>query len=113
MFVPVYALLILLFVPLTWESICYVVLMILAMLAGFLDDASKNPWGEYKKGIIDLVISLAITIVFICNNTTSILLVYSGKTLVLPFWLYAVLGTVLVWASINVVLRRDGYVSAL
>ena len=107
-FVPVYALLILLFVPLTWESICYVVLMILAMLAGFLDDASKNPWGEYKKGFIDLVISLAITLVFIFNNSTDILLAYSGKTVTLPVWLYAILGTVLVWASVNVVNCTDG-----
>ena len=107
-FVPVFALLVLLFAPLTWENICYAVLMILAMLAGYLDDASKNPWGEYKKGIIDLVISLAITLVFILNNTTDIVFAYFGKTVTLPFWLYAILGTVLVWASINVVNCTDG-----
>ena len=107
-FVPVFAFLILLFVPISWESVSYVVLLILAMLAGYLDDASKAPWGEYKKGLIDLVISLLVTLVFIFNNSTEILFPYTGKTVMLPVWLYAVLGTVLVWASVNVVNCTDG-----
>ena len=107
-FVPVYAVLILLFVPFSWEVAAYLVLMLLSMLSGFLDDASRAPWGEYKKGFIDLVISFLITLVFVLNNSTTINLVYWSRSAELPMWLYLILGTVLVWASINVVNCTDG-----
>ena len=32
-------------------------MIIAAMLSGYLDDSSRTPWGEYKKGLIDLVIA--------------------------------------------------------
>ncbi len=107
-FVPVYAVLILIFVPFSWEVAAYLVLMLLSMLAGFLDDASRSPWGEYKKGFIDLVISFMITLVFTLNNSTTIMLAYTRSVIDIPMWLYLILGTVLVWASINVVNCTDG-----
>ncbi len=108
LFVIVFLVLTLVFVPLKWEAVCYCILLFLAMLAGFLDDASKAPWSDYKKGLIDLVISFFVTLVFVLNNSTDILMVYSGKTLELPVWLYLILGTVLVWMSVNVVNCTDG-----
>ena len=39
----------LLFVPFSPESIIYLILIAISMMTGFLDDASKTPWGEYKK----------------------------------------------------------------
>lgn len=107
-FVLVFVVCALIFAPLTWENAAYCVLLVLAMLSGYLDDASRAPWGEYKKGLIDLVISFLITLVYALCNSTSITLAYSGNTLDLPMWLYLILGTVLVWASINVTNCTDG-----
>ena len=107
-FVLVYVLLILLFVPFSLEAATYCILMVLAMLAGFLDDASKSPWGEYKKGLIDLVISFMVTLTFVLNNSGTIMLALFGTTVTLPTWLYLILGTMLVWASVNVVNCTDG-----
>lgn len=39
-----------LFVPFESEIIIYLILITICMMTGFLDDASKTPWGEYKKG---------------------------------------------------------------
>ena len=38
-----------LFAKLDVEVVIYVILIFAAMMTGFLDDASKAPWGEYKK----------------------------------------------------------------
>ena len=47
----------LLFVPLTREYVIYLILLFCMMLSGYLDDASDKPWSDYKKGLIDLIIS--------------------------------------------------------
>ena len=60
--------------PVTKELICYDVLIFLEMLSGYLDDASDNPWSDYKKGFIDFVICLLISIVFVYNNSTAIMM---------------------------------------
>lgn len=98
----------LLFVPFSLEHSIYLALMIFAMLSGYLDDASRIPWGDYKKGLLDLIIALLITVTFVLTNSTDIRLVYTGLTVTLPVWLYILLGTILVWVSINVVNCTDG-----
>ena len=40
------------------EAFIYLILVGAAMLTGFLDDCAKTPWGEYKKGILDLIIAV-------------------------------------------------------
>lgn len=37
------------FVNLSSEIIIYLILVLAAMLSGYLDDASSSPWGELKK----------------------------------------------------------------
>ncbi|MCR5331129.1 MAG: phospho-N-acetylmuramoyl-pentapeptide-transferase [Lachnospiraceae bacterium] len=97
-----------LFMPLTAEHAIYNVLLILAMLSGYLDDASKSPWGEYKKGLIDLLISFFIAFTYVMYNGSAIRLLVIGTEATLPVWLYIILGTILVWASINVTNCTDG-----
>ena len=43
----------LLFIKTDTEYIIYLLLIFLMMLSGYLDDASKIPWSDYKKGLID------------------------------------------------------------
>lgn len=107
-FVIVFVVCILIFTPFCLETVFYCALLLLAMLAGYLDDASRAPWGEYKKGLIDLGISFLVTLVFAIYNGTGIFLPYTKTVWEVPMWLYLILGTVLVWASVNVTNCTDG-----
>lgn len=95
-----------LFLPLTVEHIINLVLIYAAMLTGYLDDAAEKPWGELKKGLLDVVIALGISINFVWHNSTEIS--FFGTSVNLPKVVYVILGVILVWASINVTNCSDG-----
>ena len=50
-----------LFVPFDAEMGINMALIYAAMLTGFFDDAAKTPWGELKKGLLDLAITAGVT----------------------------------------------------
>ena len=60
-----------------------IALLLLAMLSGFLDDASRAPWGELKKGLIDLLISFFIAFTYCMYNGTDLNLLNIGRSYVL------------------------------
>lgn len=95
-----------LFVPFSLETAIYLVLIYAAMLTGFFDDAAENPWGELKKGLLDLVITVGVTVNFMVHNSTDI--VIFGTKVHIPAAVFALLCAVLVWASINVTNCCDG-----
>ena len=90
------------------ENIIYMILVFAAMLTGFLDDCSKAPWGEYKKGLLDLAIAVMLAITVINMNGTTIRIVSLDMTLTLHPVLYGILAVILVWVSINVTNCSDG-----
>lgn len=92
--------------PVTKELICYDVLIFLEMLSGYLDDASDKPWSDYKKGLIDLIICMLISAVFVYNNSTAIM-IFDYEIYVNPI-LFAALSTILLWVGINVTNCSDG-----
>lgn len=96
------------FVPYSPENLIYLLLTVGAMLSGYLDDASETPWGEYKKGIIDLVLALAGAFTYLNFNGSVIALPFTDMQLTLPRWLFILLAVVLIWASINVTNCSDG-----
>lgn len=98
----------LLFVPVSLEYAFYYVLIFLGMLSGYLDDRAEKPWGEYKKGAIDLVISAltAANFVYFNQELTSISLF--GAELNIHPVLFGVIAAVLVWMLINAVNCCDG-----
>ena len=51
---------IILFAPLAFWDLMAVFAMYLAMVFGFMDDRSAVPWGELTKGVLDMVVSVAI-----------------------------------------------------
>ena len=95
-----------LFLPFRLESMLYVLVLIAEMLAGFLDDASKIPWSDYKKGLIDFVLSAGVAVIFVLSDSTEIF--FGAHAVKVHPVLYAVLATVLVWISINAVNCTDG-----
>ena len=48
------------FAPLRPWDAAAVAMLYVAMLFGYLDDRSANPWGELKKGVLDAVVSVAV-----------------------------------------------------
>ena len=98
----------LLFLPIQIEFLLYYVLVFSAMLAGFLDDRAKEPWNEYKKGFLDLCISIVAALTFTLNNDLDIYMPLLGISVQLPFPIYLILAIILVWISINVTNCTDG-----
>ena len=78
------------------------------MMMGFLDDASKVPWGEYKKGFLDFVIAAMVAVTFLNYNSNKVEIMITGTTITIPAVLFGILTVILVWASINVTNCSDG-----
>ncbi|MCH5342894.1 MAG: phospho-N-acetylmuramoyl-pentapeptide-transferase [Acetatifactor sp.] len=98
----------LLFLPLTSEIIIYLVLIVISMLTGFLDDASEAPWGEYKKGFLDLCVAVVVACTFLRYNSSEVELALFDVKFILHPLLFGLLAVVLVWTSVNVTNCTDG-----
>lgn len=99
----------LLFNRLEREMIVYLFYVAAAMITGFLDDCSKTPWGEYKKGFFDFIIALMVGVSYLQFNPNTITIEHLGRmTITIPPVLFVILTIVLVWTSINVTNCSDG-----
>lgn len=107
-FVLAAAAMILLFASVSIEMILYMALLAAIMLTGYLDDAAKVSWGELRKGILDLIIAVATTIVFLYYNGSDVTECFTGGTAHFPMVLFAVLSILLIWVAINVTNCSDG-----
>ena len=90
------------------EYYFYLILVFLGMLSGYLDDASDKPWGEYKKGAIDLVISALTAANFVFFNPDSLSVSFFGMTLSIHPIIFGIIAAVLVWMLINATNCSDG-----
>lgn len=86
-------------------TIAMIILVILSMVFGLLDDRSKAPWGEYIKGFLDFLVAVAGGILF-ANNCALISL--TGYTLSINKIVYIILATILIIVSINATNATDG-----
>jgi len=107
-FVLAFVISVILFMPLQAETLIYMVLVTLCMLTGYLDDAAKTPWGEYKKGFLDLCIALLTAVTYLRYNPAIVELAFFHVRFELHPVLFAVLAVILVWASVNVTNCADG-----
>lgn len=98
----------LLFVKVNVEYALYYALLFFGMLTGYLDDRSDTPWNEYKKGLLDLIISAGTATVFIIFNPEMTELHFFGLRCKVPAVIFGVLCAVLVWMLINAVNCSDG-----
>ncbi|MBD5536762.1 MAG: phospho-N-acetylmuramoyl-pentapeptide-transferase [Lachnospiraceae bacterium] len=105
-FVLVFAAATLLFSGLSIELCIYLMLIVIEMLTGFFDDTAEKPWGELKKGLLDLAVAVAVSITYLQYNSSTIELM--GRQITFPPVLFAVCVVVLVWVSINVTNCADG-----
>jgi len=107
-FILVFAASALLFAKLNVEIIIYLVLVIIEMLTGFFDDASKKPWGEYTKGIMDLLVAIVVAVTFVNYNSSTVVIAALGKQITMEPIIFCILAVILVWTSINVTNCSDG-----
>lgn len=98
----------LIFAPLSAETIIYLILTAICMMTGFLDDASKTPWGEYKKGFLDLCVAALVAFTFLKYNSNVVELALFHVKFTLHPVVFALLTIVLVWVSVNVTNCSDG-----
>lgn len=98
----------LLFTPLNMEILIYLLLTVVCMITGFLDDAAKTPWGEYRKGLLDLCVAALVAGTFLKYNSSAIELAFFHKRLAIPQAEFAILAVILVWVSVNVTNCSDG-----
>lgn len=105
-FVLVFAVATLLFTNLSMEICIYLILVVVEMLTGFFDDTAKKPWGELKKGILDLIVSAAVAVTYLQYNSSTF--EFAGMSITLHPVLFVICAIVLVWVSINVTNCADG-----
>ncbi len=107
-FILVFALSAIIFIPMHAEVTIYLILLVLCMLTGFMDDASKTPWGEYKKGFLDLCVAALVAFTFLKYNSNEIeLALFHVKFQVHPA-LFVICAIILIWTSVNVTNCADG-----
>lgn len=98
-----------LFAPVKAEIVIYLGLIVVSMLTGFLDDASETPWGELKKGLLDLGVAVLTAVTFLRYNSNAIeLALYHHLHIVIPEPVFGLLIVILVWVSVNVTNCSDG-----
>ena len=107
-FILVFIVSIVLFCELNTEIIIYLVLLAAAMMTGFLDDCSRAPWGELKKGLLDFAIAVMVAITFLNFNSNVVEFAIFGGSITIPPVIFGILTVVLVWVSINVTNCSDG-----
>lgn len=110
-FVSIFVAISFLFAPVSLPHSIVLFLTWLVMLTGYLDDRSTRSWGEYRKGAMDLVLSLA--------ASASLLYCYFGGEA--NYWIpfvssviavhpavFLVVSTIVIWVSINTTNCTDG-----
>ncbi len=99
----------LLFAPLSLENGINLILVFLCMLTGYLDDRSSNPWGELRKGVLDLLIAVLVAANYLFNHGSTLYFrLFGNASVKIPEILMAVIITGLVWGAINVTNCADG-----
>lgn len=108
LFVLVFVSAAVIFAKMNVEITIYLILVIAAMMTGFLDDCAKAPWGEYKKGLLDLIIAVMLAVTFLNFNPNEIYIAIADKQVTIPKVVFGILIVILVWVSINVTNCSDG-----
>ncbi len=112
-FITVFVLVTVLCVPLNWTQATSLALTWLMMLTGYLDDRSVASWGEYRKALLDLVLCLGASFVLVLylrqgDGYVRFWLPLISKTITVSPWLFVIISTVLLWASVNTTNCTDG-----
>ena len=90
-----------------WEA-GVVACLYLCMLFGYLDDRSAKPWGELKKGLLDLVVAVAAAIFLYMGQGSHLWLPFMKEAVSLSPVLYVPGASLLLWFTMNATNCSDG-----
>ena len=114
-FITIFVLVSLICAPVNIQQSIILLLTWLIMLTGYLDDRSTTSWGELRKGLLDLVISVVASFVlyyfnanYLQNGEVTMWFPFVTHTVVVAPWIFILLATVVLWASINTTNCTDG-----
>ena len=106
-FIAVFAVVSLIFVPFGATALRTVPIVLVAMVVGFLDDR-RGGFNEYTLAMMDLVVALGASVAILGVGDSTIWLPGWKDTITLPPWLNIPLATGVIWLSINAVNCSDG-----
>ena len=107
-FVPVFVLVCLLVLPIDLRFLEVLVLILLVMLEGYLDDRKPGGLNEYQLGTIDLGLALLGAIILCQFQPVHIWLPIIKAEVLLPIWAFIPLATALIWLTTNATNCTDG-----
>ncbi len=99
---------ILLVAPLDIWGFGVLICLYLCMAFGYLDDASTLPWGQLKKGALDLIVALAAAFCLSKGQDVTLWLPVYKDAVVVPLALYLPLATAVLWFTTNATNCSDG-----
>lgn len=107
---------ILVFAPLAFWDLMTVLSIYAAMLFGYLDDRAAVPWGELRKGLFDLAVSLAAALfIYLGHHENGGMLVWTpfftgaiNGAFIVPGWIYVPVAAFILWFTMNVTNCSDG-----
>ncbi len=91
--------------PAIWGVI---VSLYLGMFFGYLDDASRMPWGEWRKGLLDAVVALTAALCLYQGGAATLWLPVFKSAITLHVCLYLPLAAALLWFTMNATNCSDG-----
>jgi len=97
-----------LFVPMGRWEVGVVACLYVSMLFGYLDDRSSLPWGEFKKGLLDLVVALLAAFFIFKGQGSQVWLPFLKHSLEVQPALYVVCAAALLWFTMNATNCSDG-----
>mgnify|MGYP001205387255 CR=1 FL=1 len=99
---------IVLFVPVdVWEA-GVVICLYFCMLFGYLDDRSEKPWGELRKGVLDLVVALVAAFFLYKGQGSNLWLPFVKGVVAVPVYAYVPGAAILLWFTMNATNCSDG-----
>jgi phospho-N-acetylmuramoyl-pentapeptide-transferase len=107
-FITIFFFISMLFVPFSVHQILILLICMIAMVTGYLDDRSNKPWSEYIKGLLDLLIALAASFVLYYSRGGELWFPFTKEIFYVSPFFYIPISALIIWVSINSTNCTDG-----
>ena len=95
--------------PLTVPQIGVLVCLYLTMAFGYLDDRSDVPWGQLKKGLLDVIVSLGVALfVWTSRHGSEVWFPFFKGVCEVPWWIYVPCAGAVLFVVMNATNCSDG-----